>query len=515
MPKLYLILVCAAVTTVTTAEPIESKVVGVDLFKNGLAVVREVVEVPGGGRHRLSSIPKPIHGTYWIESTRDVTVTMSQEEEEVANALNRDNMLSGMAGKTVTIYLKTLPDRTITGTVQDIVSDQFLVIDAGDVRTYVEKSDIGLIEVVEGAGEKGPVRTASKPALYFDVEGDEDEPTEIWISYLTRGITWAPSYRVDLSDSGELHLVQKAVIRNELRDLDDVELALISGFPNVEFSNVSSLLSPGNSMNDFFNQLRSGRPSDQPVMLQQVVTNNAFSNGSQLQSWSGDAQLPEFVSAQGVDMFLQRVGKRSLKKGDVLNLETESGAADYARLVRWDVPDQRREGGRRNFSEQDQAAHGQAWDVIRFNNPFTVPMTTGPASFWEDGVLRGQSLSYWVNPGAVTTLDVTKALSVETRVREWEVQGERDTVTINRTRYTRVQVKGTLDIRNHRAAAVTMAVRKPVTGKLVGKPKDAEVIPLGEAFSGANERGELRWTLELDGGESRQLTYTYEVLVRQ
>ena len=117
-----------------------------------------------------------------------------------------------------------------------------------------------------------------RPALYFEVEGDDDEPTEIWISYLTRGITWAPSYRVDLSDAGELRLVQKAVIRNELRDLEDVELALISGFPNVEFSNVTSLLSPGNSMNEFFNQLRSGRPSDEPVMLQQVISNSVISN---------------------------------------------------------------------------------------------------------------------------------------------------------------------------------------------------------------------------------------------
>ena len=72
--------------TVASVEiPAESRVTSIDLFKNGLAVVRRTVKVNGPGTYRIENVPEPVHGTYWIESTAvvETRVTSRIVEEPV------------------------------------------------------------------------------------------------------------------------------------------------------------------------------------------------------------------------------------------------------------------------------------------------------------------------------------------------------------------------------------------------------------------------------------------------
>ncbi len=55
----------------------------------------------------------------------------------------------------------------------------------------------------------------------------------MFVNYLTRGLSWAPSYRVDITDPKTLAVEQYAVVKNELADLDGTEIMLISGFPSL------------------------------------------------------------------------------------------------------------------------------------------------------------------------------------------------------------------------------------------------------------------------------------------
>ena len=45
----------------------ESKVVAVALFKNGLAVIKRQVALPGKGIVRVSDVPEPVHGTFFAK----------------------------------------------------------------------------------------------------------------------------------------------------------------------------------------------------------------------------------------------------------------------------------------------------------------------------------------------------------------------------------------------------------------------------------------------------------------
>ena len=90
--------------------------------------------------------------------------------------------------------------------------------------------------------------------MLFDVSDAPEEDAVLTISYLTRGMTWAPSYHVRIDDDDKLNVELKAVIKNELIDIENVEVKLISGFPNIEFAHVDSPMSQRVSLAHFFPQ---------------------------------------------------------------------------------------------------------------------------------------------------------------------------------------------------------------------------------------------------------------------
>ena len=82
------------------------------------------------------------------------------------------------------------------------------------------------------------------PVHLYQLTDDAKAETKISLRYLTHGLSWAPSYRIDITDPKSLALEQHAVIRNELTAIDGAEVRLISGYPSVQFAHVRSLLAP-------------------------------------------------------------------------------------------------------------------------------------------------------------------------------------------------------------------------------------------------------------------------------
>ena len=58
----------------------KSKIISAGLFKNGLAVIKREINLPGAGTYRLEDLPEPVHGTWWVESTGVVETTTKMRE---------------------------------------------------------------------------------------------------------------------------------------------------------------------------------------------------------------------------------------------------------------------------------------------------------------------------------------------------------------------------------------------------------------------------------------------------
>ncbi len=282
----------------------------------------------------------------------------------------------------------------------------------------------------DDAGDKV---TRRQPRMVLTLKETDKAETKVTLHYLTYGLAWSPSYHLDISDPKTLALEQHAVVKNELADLDGVEVRLISGFPSVQFAHVRSPLAPGTTLASFFSELDSGPRRRYADALSNVIAQQQV--GGNRSSPFGTA-LGAIPTGEGVDLHYQPIGKRSLATGDTLSPTVAKGKADYERIVEWLVPDNRNEYGYYDRGGRDEDENDSAWDALKFKNPLKFHMTTAPATVTSNGSFNGQRASYWANAGEEMVLRVEKLLSVRTRTTESEAAGgERDVVWVGGRQY--------------------------------------------------------------------------------
>jgi hypothetical protein len=509
----------------------ESRVVSVAMFKNGLALIEREARPGGPGSFRITDIPEPIHGTLWFVGAPNVSARIAVRDVKVEPRYGEVDLQRDLHGRNVTVFLRDTPT-PISGVVRKynegepespsvIVSvygsvspnagaPKYLVLDTSVGESYIDRSLIAHLSV------KGTTKTITrrKPVLVLNVpEGDRaGEPVRI--RYLTMGISWAPSYLVDLVDDKRLELRQKAIVRNELGPLQNAELKLISGFPNVRFRHVTSPFSPTTSWAQFFSQINN-RAQQQSVFLGNVISQQMAMPISRRGALPID--LGAATGGVGVDLHYQSIGSHSLGRNESMAIPVASGFAEYKRIIEWLVPDTRNAQGR-HISQHERNQNPEKyqvdpWDALQFRNPLSIPMTTGPATIMRNGRFHGQTVSYWVSRGEKTTLRVTKALSIRTLAAENEKQGKRELIYIGGNDYQRVNVEGQLVISNHRNEVVEIMIRRQFSGELVKADNQPEQTLREEGVYSVNRRNELTWVLKLQPGQQRELKYEYTVLV--
>jgi len=290
--------------SVNAAEKIsESKIESVALFKNGLAVVTRSISVSAPGDYIINSDITPIHGTFWVDSQVDVEI-QSTKRDVILNNFPSGNFdfQDTLSGKNVEIYFKENELLPVKGTVEKVEPlkgeeawsrdyqrqrgyynsylystpqnqffGKYLIVKTSEGLTYVDSSIISYLNVKNPDG----LMKEKRPVLLLKVKKLSGESSVIRISYLTKGLAWAPSYRIDISDPQSLDVEQKVIIKNELEDLIDVDMELISGSPGIKIAHVTSPLSTRTGWNNFFNQLNQriqpGHAAQTNVIAQQAV----------------------------------------------------------------------------------------------------------------------------------------------------------------------------------------------------------------------------------------------------
>ncbi|MDD3586029.1 MAG: hypothetical protein PHQ75_02495 [Thermoguttaceae bacterium] len=444
--------------------PVQSRVSSLGVFKNGVLVVQEEISFPGPGHYIWESPPAPIHGTFFLDGDNGITVTSKLRSLSLPlDRVDDFDWSRDFAGKQVRITLdhgqpfdaevcvqgtsaetqtrRLSPYRSYSSiyTVPEseaATSEKQILLKKADGSIIVvpKKNGIASVELREG-----PVSVIRKrPVILFNVPGDRAKaatPTKISISYLTRGMTWAPAWKVGSEADNKIKVTQTALLVNQWRSFKDVAVFLISGYPQIAMNGVPSPLAPAVSMEYFFERLTASEDKGVPfVGAAQQVMSNAVAPSPQTDR---EQNLPGPSAGEGPDLVFQAVGNLTLEKNERLYLQPATKQTSYERLICWNIPDDRDELGRNDESrrnrpyygrttsgDMDQAGFGrfsEPWDVWQFVNPFDFPMTTGPASISDKTRFVGQTLSFWTSPGQNNSLAVNKALSLLALSKEEEV----------------------------------------------------------------------------------------------
>src|SRR5205807_8207178 len=127
-----------------------------------------------------------------------------------------------------------------------------------------------------------PTNHQKRPNIRMELEQPAGG-SKFSVSYLARGITWVPSYRIDLSDEKTAQFSAEAQIINEMTDIDSAQVDLVTGFPNIQFPDLPNPVAMSQPLADFLRSLAAGRAEgtgNRGYMMQQqaLLMNNAYSS---------------------------------------------------------------------------------------------------------------------------------------------------------------------------------------------------------------------------------------------
>ena len=335
------------------------------------------------------------------------------------------------------------------------------------------------------------------------------------LRYLSDGVTWSPFYRVDLRDDGKLAISASASILNDLEDFENVEVELISGFPNMAFASSLSAISKGMTFQNFLNNLanpnspsylRSGVASN--IMSQSVFSNSAPAYDDIQPAGPQPAQW----TASGMDdMQYKSAGRLSMKKGDVLQLPIASKTADFEYVTTWTAPMEKR------FSFGEGSGDATLWNCVRFRNPFDFALTTAPYEIERNGQVLGQSTGTWFGAGDPATVKITKSMAVSASITQAESGNQNRYYTeqkgTSEYKYHYPDVTANIVLKNRSPKEVKMVLESAFFGELIEADGKPSKLPQPTDSRTRNSKTKLVWEVAVPASGRVELSYTYKVIL--
>jgi len=529
------------------ATSVDTKIARVALFKNGLAFFIRQGKLPARpGEVEIRPLPAASHGTFWVGFGPGVEfANLSAHEVEVAEpreALTIPELLEANVGKRVRLefasefrtplegLLKSYPEVPEQPPVNLYMADvappqppqaQVLLIEAPDGTVAINPASVDRIVFLED-----PRTMVTDQHKRISLSGNLAKTgagQALSVSYLAKGMTWAPSYLVDISDATKATLTAKASILNEIEDVEGAQVDLITGFPYLEFGEIISPLAKKEDLAAFLNALGRGasggrRRPDYSGVTAQAMLNVAYRTEAE----EPGPPVPEYgaaaVGTTAEDLFLYPMEGVSLKRGAVGYYPLFIEKVDYEHVYVWDIPDYIVKYWRNRWEEEPEPPPQIVWHSLRLQNGTGMPWTTAPATTMQKGSILGQSVLNYTPKGGDTLVKITQALGIKAEQVELELSRVPNAFRYRGDQYDRVTIEGTLGMRNHMDKDVTVEVNKSLSGEVESSAPEPKIKKLATYTSmwgwNFNPRCRLTWRLPLAAGKELEIKYTYKVLLR-
>jgi len=515
------------------------KIVSVSLFKNGLGYVIREGDLPKGEQEVLiGDLPAPAHGTFWVSSLTDGTtlkelVAFEQESTQAVPAVSVMEVLDANVGKVV--ELRVSEKETLRGTLLAVPTNR-PVEPATPVamRSWsgysgyappAEGASLALLKTANGivAFNKGSIQEVSidggemqttvehrKRAVALQLRATN--PTgkgRVRIQYLAKGITWAPSCAIDITDAKTARLMAKAEIINEIEDLSQVPVHLITGYPNLQFADVTDPIAMRGDLATFLSNLanppqpgqnRGGRG----VVAQQAV---AFNTPLGMEDMFTVFPAAAYEGQTREELFFYEQKGVTLRKGERGYYPLYTLDVPYEHVYEWKI------GNTLSQSPADDKPE-EVWHSIRLSNTSNIPWTTAPATVTQRDEILGQDLVYYTSPGSRTTVRITQAVDIRAEQAEYEVDRKRNAANFNGYSHDLVEVRGKLKAANYKNKDITLSITKTIDGEVVRTAPEARVEITARGLKQVNPNCILSWELPIKARDKIEIEYSYKLYVR-
>jgi len=529
----------------TSSSALKTKLVSVSLFKNGLGFVTRAGELPKGASTLLiEALPAPAHGTFWVYSenneatVKDVVAFESQTVERV-EATSVAEMIEANVGQTVDVRLSE--KETVRAKISSVAANRVADLPAPDpsgypYAPYGQAVELASLIVLQSSGKtialnrndvqqlsstEGPLKTAiERKKRTVGLRLNAASPAgggRVVVQYLAKGITWAPSCAIEISDAKKARVTTKAEIIDEIEDLDDVSVSLVTGFPNLKFADVTDPMAMRGNLATFLNNLSNPaqyadyRGRGDVVMQQAVMDNNRVGREELFPTYATGPQ--EGQTREELFFYDQR--NVTLKKGERGYYPMFTAEVPYEHLYEWKIGDALDE--QEQYRNRDEGASEKVedvWHSIRLTNTSNVPWTTAPALTMQGDKVLGQDLIHYTSVGGKTTVRITKAVDISAEQAEYEVARTRNAANFYGYSYDLVEVRGKLKATNFKDKNITLTITKELSGEVVKTLPAAKVEQTARGLKKVNPKSALTWELPIKPRDTIEIDYSYKVYVR-
>ena len=529
----------------------EVKLQQVALFKNGLGFFVSEAAVPKKKKEfHVVPFAAASHGTFWVAYPEKVKlkslVVKETEVEELIEAISIAELLKANVGKKVKLYFPDPDEPMVEGKIlyfaQDREKPKPQPYAPGGIGQVINprggewRSRLVIINTANGQVGINPdiVRRVDFPnsepikafaqkkrSMQLDIQlGAHADGQKLLVSYLGKGVTWAPSYVVDISKEEKAQISAKAAVINEVCDLEDVTLQLVTGFPHLQFADVVSPLALKENLAQFLQSLirgQSERGRGAAVMYNVAAQSVAWS----MREERADV-MPSYGAAEGgkvsEDLFFYPLEKVQLAKGQVGYFPLFTETVPYKHIYQWNIPDyvnQEDRYRRRRRDEQEGEPEEEVWHSVRLENVSKIPWTTAPAQILKDDLILGQDTLKYTPVQGETTVRITRAVSVKAEQVEFEIERKRDAMRMYGDHFDLITVQGKLSVTNFLPKPITLEITKTLSGEVKSSQPEAKIEKLARGLRRVNTTAKLTWTIELKTDEHKEIGYTYDVYVRR
>jgi hypothetical protein len=522
----------------------------VSLFKNGLGFFVSEVTIPGKVK-AFSIVPETAvsHGTFWVSYPPKVVVesvvARQVEGKEQLEAATVPDLLKANIGKKMKIYLADKTETAIEGKLLYVTEEQSKTppnpYEPGRVvgvenRAYYGIRNMVLLDTGQGQIAVSADRivrvdfTDKEPALKLEKKSNAVRldislkkaagGQKLIISYLAKGVNWAPSYMLDISEPNKAKIAAKAEIMDEVCDFNGVDIRLVTGFPNLQFADIASPITMKENLAQFLQSLIRGQ-SEQGHAAGGVMRNVMAQSMAYGQMEMSGAVMPAYGAAElgktAEDLFLYPIEKVRLAKNEVGYFPLFTESVPYRHIYRWEIPDYVNPEGSYydDRSRQQREPEQEVWHCIRLDNVMKMPWTTAPAEIIKDGTILGQDTLNYTPVKEQATVKITRAVNVKAEQVELEKDRKRDAGRWYNSNWDLITVEGTLSVTNYQEKPITLEITKLLSGEVKEMTPEAKLEKLAKSLRAVNPNIKLTWNAELGPGEKKDFTYNYEVYVRR
>jgi len=501
----------AVVTLVANAQtnlPIKK----VTVFKNATAMVVKEGSAPvTGGTVKLPIPEQTLFGTYFIGSAKDNPVKSmvfkTDTLKKKAHSASVWQYLSGNLNKQVTISYT--PTQGIDKTVSGKVTEYDLYSGIMNFTTDAGKNivmHVGTIYQADFKETPSPFYMADSIKRMMILKPDKAaENVALQQIHMTSGINWIPSYYLRLKDDKTARLEMKALVENYAEDLRDAETELVVGAPQMIYSSRRDPMTFDYlSVTGFDNGYGNGATAK--YMQSNAITTASF--GAEATDGFFDTDFATGGEKSG-DMYIYKLGKISLPENSKGSFPIFAANVEYKDKYEGTIGDITNYYSTRYVPQEEKTF--DIFHSLEIKNTSGVPLTTAAVmAVNEKEQFMAQDELKYTPVGANSTIRLSKAIDIIMKNTEEEKTREDNAKKIGKVNYSKVVLKGTVNVENYQSKETTVCVVKSVNGTVLSQNNDGKPTKK-TTYNYINPYSEIKWEIKLGANEKKALNYEYEV----